>query len=262
MYTTMNSKLSIILTPLLLSLVLPVNIQTAFAEGQADSKDKDYSVGRMGDPAGVNPEEFEFSSAETKLWLSNHLKNVSSPVKLFYEFEKKGSFEEGIVDSVILEIIHDNDDGTKNTHMEFFTEERNQSIPEEVTRNIIGNPVLGIYLQGDAYEMDRLTEGHWRYFHRKIKLALTEDKANVEPVSIDFDGNTVPGEKITISPYTRDPRRSQFEIFADKRYEFILSEEIPGTLYQIKTLVPDNSDSANGPLIEETLTLREVKSSS
>jgi hypothetical protein len=258
----MYSKFSIILTPLLLILVVLINIQPAFAEDQAAGKDIEYNVGRMGDPAGVNPEEFEFSPAEEKLWLSDHLKNVSSPMKLFYEFEKKGSFEEGFVDSVILEIIHDNDDGTKNTRMEFFTEERNQSIPENVVRNIIGNPVLGIYLQGDVYEMDRLTEGHWRYFHRKIKLALTEDRANLEPVSIDFDGHTVPGEKITILPYVRDQRRSQFEQFADKRYEFILSEEIPGTLYQIKTLVPDNSDSAKGPLIEETLTLMEVKSSS
>ena len=258
----MNSKSSIIWAPLLLSLALLVYQQPAFAEDQAAGKDMDYNVGRMGDPAGVNPEEFEFSPAEEKLWLSDHLKNVPSPTKLFYEFEKKGSFEEGLVDSVILEIIYDNDDGTKNTRMEFFTEERNQSIPEAVTRNITGNPVLGIYLQGDAYEMDRLTEGHWRYFHRKIKLALTENKANLEPVSIDFDGHTVPGDKITILPYVRDPRRSQFEQFANKRYEFILSKEIPGTLYQIKTLVPDNSDSANGPLIEETLTLREVKSSS
>jgi hypothetical protein len=258
----MNSKFSIIWTPLLLSLALLVYLQPAFAEGKEDSKVEGYNVGRMGDPAGVNQEEFEFSSAETKLWLSDHLKNVSSPTKLFYEFEKKGSFEEEFVDSVILEIIHDNDDGTKNAQMEFFTEERNQSIPENVVRNITGNPVLVIYLQGDVYEMDRLTEGHWRYFHRKIKLALTEDNANLEPVSIEFDGHTVAGEKITILPFVRDPRRSQFEEFADKRYEFILSEEIPGTLYQIKTLVPDNSDSAKGPLIEETLTLREVKSSS
>ncbi len=253
----MRSRLYVYLLPLVL--LLMVNSFPAFAEGEADIKVDGATIGRMGDPASVNPEEFEFSSAETKLWLSEHLKNILSPITLYYEFEKSGSFEEGFTDSVFLEIIHINEDGTKNAHLEFFTEERNQVIPENIVRNIIGNPVLGIYLQGDVQEMNRLAGGHWRYFHRRIKLAFTDDKANIEAVSIDYDGKTVPGEKITITPYVNDPRRSQFEEFADKRYEFILSEEIPGTLYQIRTVVPDHSEPATGPLIEETLTLKEAK---
>lgn len=253
----MYSRAYTSLLPLLI--LLTANSFPAFAEDETVIKTEKATIGRMGDPVYVNPDEFEFSPAETKLWLSDHLKNISGPSKLYYEFEKNGSLEEGFTDSVFLEIIHVNEDGTKNARLEFFTEERNQVVPENTVRNIIGNPVLGIYLQGDVLEMNRLASGHWRYFHRRIKLAFTDDKANIEPVSIDYDGKTVPGEKITITPYVNDPRRSQFEEFADKRYEFILSEEIPGTLYQIRTVVPDHSEPANGPLIEETLTLKEAE---
>ena len=38
------------------------------------------AIGRMGDPVGVNPDEFEFSKAESILWLSDHLANIKKPV--------------------------------------------------------------------------------------------------------------------------------------------------------------------------------------
>jgi len=243
---------------LLLGNSLPV-----IADDKATDEEMNAKIGRMGESIVVDPETFKFSPAESMLWMDDHLKNISSPSRLYYEFEKKGSYEDGFEDSVFLEIIHVNDDGTKNTSLEFFTEERNQVIPNaDLLRNLKGNPILGIYLQGDVYEMDRMTKGNWRYFHQRIKLALTDDHATIEPVNIDYDGKTLSGEKITITPYVSDPRRSQFEEFADKRYEFTLSKDIPGTLYQIKTVVPDHAHPTNGPLIEETLTLKEVKSSS
>ena len=235
----------------------------AVAGDEGVKDDKKPNFGSMGDSAVVDPETYRFSHAESLLWMSDHLKNISGPAKLFYEFEKKGSYEDGFADSVFLEILNVNEDGTKNANLEFFTEERNQYIPNaDLLRNIMGNPILGIYLQGDVYEMDRLTEGNWRYFHRRIKLAFADDHANIEEVKIDYNGESLPGEKIVITPYVTDPRRSQFETFADKRYEFTVSEKIPGTIYQIKTVVPDNAHPENGPLIEETLTLKEVKYSS
>ena len=107
-------------------------------------------------------------------------------------------------------------------------------------------------------EMNRLTKGNWRYFQRSIKFAIS-DSARIEPVSFNFKGKTVEGEKITITPYVKDPRRNQFADFADKRYEFIFSAKIPGSLYQISTVVPAKSGSDKEPLIRETLTLQNVE---
>ena len=49
------------------------------------------------------------------------------------------------------------------------------------------------------------------------------------------------------------------EIFADKYYEIIFSDEIPGKLYQITTIIPDKSNESAEPLVMETLRLVDVK---
>lgn len=231
----------------------------------AYSQDKDEeisvqgaTIGRMGDPVAIDPDEFEFSEAESKLWLNDHLANIDRPVRIYYEFLKSGSYEEGFSDSVYLDILKVNEDGSKDAALEFFTADRQQtSIPDNLT-NITGNPVLGIYMQGDVYEMNRLTNGSWRHFQRQIKLAFSKE-AIIEPVTFELDGKKIKGEKISISPYINDPHRQQFMEFSHKRYEFIFSDNVPGTLYQIKTIIPDNSSPDKEPLILETLTFKNAK---
>ena len=218
---------------------------------------KGATLGRMGDSVAVNPEEFEFADAENKLWLDDHLQNIDRPGRLYYNFVKRGSYEEGFSDSVYLDIVEINDDGSKNVNLEFFTAERKQNAPADNLLGITGNPVLMLYMQGDVYEMNRLTSGSWRYFQRRIKFAFSEG-AKIETVTFEFNGKDVTGEKISIAPYLNDPRRRQFEQFARKVYEFTLSGQVPGKLYQIKTVIPNNLPDRE-PLIEEILTLQHAE---
>ena len=215
---------------------------------------KGATLGRMGDPVAVDPNTFEFADAETKLWLDNHLRNIDSPGRLYYDFVKSGSYEEGFSDSVFLDIIKVNEDGSKDADLAFFTAERQQNARRDNLIGITGNPVLVVYMQGDVYEMNRLTNGSWRYFQRRIKSAFAKG-AKIEPVTFEFNGAEVSGEKISITPYLNDPRRRQFAEFATKLYEFILSDQVPGTLYQIKTIIPAGSPDSE-PLMEEILTLQ------
>lgn len=210
-------------------------------------------IGRMGEVEAV-PENFSFSRAEASLWRSNHLENITEPMQLYYEFIKDGSFEEGFSDSVYLSILELNEDGTKNANMEFFTGERKQNFNSDNVTNVLGNPVLGIYMQGDVYEMARLTEGSWRHFHKRIKVALRE-VARVEPVTITYDGRELAAEKISFNPYLNDPHRSRFRKFSNKIYEITFAEDVPGKLYQIRTVIEDQEANASGPLMEEVLTL-------
>ena len=132
------------------------------------------SIGRYGEVDEI-PEDFEFATAENILWLDNHLGNITQPTSLYYEFIKSGTYEEGFSDSVYLKIVELNEDGTKNTLLDFFTAERKQTIPEGNTTHIRGNPVLGIYMNGDVYDMARITGGggnRYRYFLKKIKVDL------------------------------------------------------------------------------------------
>ena len=214
------------------------------------------TIGRMGDPVTVNPGEYKFSEAETSLWLTDHLQNISKPTRLKYDFVRSGTYEEGFSDVVLVDIKKLNDDGSKNAEMQFFTGERAQPFPPDTVTEIRGNPVLGVYMRGDVYDMNRLTEGSWRYFQRRIKLALSSGAA-IEPVEIDFAGKKVKAQRIVITPYAKDPHSAQFQQFTGKRYEFTLSKEVPGTLYEIHSVVPGAS-ATDAPLLEERLTLTQV----
>lgn len=251
----MKNKSRLFLIILLFGLISPA----AYSQETGDEIPvQGAELGRIGEPVAVDPDKFKFSEAETKLWMDNHLKNIDHPVRIYYEFTKTGSYEDGFNDSVYLDILKINKDGSKNAALQFFSADRQQPAKPDNLTNILGNPVLGIYMQGDVYEMNRLTSGSWRYFQRQIKLAFSKN-ATIEPVTFDFNGKEVKGEKISITPYLHDPHRQQFIKFADKRYEFILSHDIPGTLYQIKTVIPDNSAPGKEPLIMETLTFKSAK---
>ncbi len=200
-------------------------------------------------------EEIEFSQAETLLFLTDQLSNINKPIKLKYVFEKTGTYEDGFKDTIELNILKVHDTGMKHASLNFFTGERHQFVPENENTN--GNPVLATYLQGDVYEMDRLTDGHWRYFHRRLKFAFS-DSSEVRPVTFTYNGKEMKGQEVFTQPYLKDPKRPMFEAFATKSYSFIFSDEIPGMLYQIKTIVPaeqaEGQVASTEPLIVESLT--------
>ena len=207
--------------------------------------------------------EIEFSEAEILLWLTDQLQVIKKPTTLSYRFERTGTYDAGFTDEVVFKVTAIKPDGMKAASLDFFSGERRFEVPAAERTNI--NPVLKVYLQGDVYEMNRLTdpEGEsrerWRYFQRRIKFALAES-AQVEDFSITFDGRDYPAKRITFTPYLNDPKRSSFEEFADKIYVVVVSDELPGYLYKIETVVPGPSDVAP-PRIKETLTLESVQES-
>ena len=205
-------------------------------------------------------EEVEFSEAETLIWMTNQLDDISTPVTLHYNFTKRGTFEKGFDDVVefIIDKVHE--DGMKSASLKFFTGERNFKVPPVERTDV--NPILKVYLQGDVYEMNRLTDPdgssreRWRYFQRRIKFALA-DAANIEDVTVEFDGQEYAARRVTFRPYVNDPKRNLFEQFAGKEYEIIVSDDLPGYVYKIKTTIPAKEGGI--PLIEEELVLSRME---
>lgn len=250
------------LIKLILTFVAFANIGLVVAEEEKAKRpmtqeEIDSSIGRMGEVETI-PEGFEFSETENILWKTDHLANIEKPLRIYYEFVKSGSYEEGFQDAVYLDILTINEDGSKNANLEFFTADRKQNVKPSNVTNIVGNPVLGIYMQGDVYEMDRYTGGSWRHFIKRLKISFRED-AIVEPITFEYNGRNYNGKKYSVRPYLNDPRRRRYEDFAQKSYEFIFADEIPGQLYQIHTVIP-GKEGEDEAMIEETLTLMEVNS--
>lgn len=204
----------------------------------------------------------ELSAAEKDILLPGHMDNIDKPVRIRYDFKRSGSFEDGFEDRVIMDVQEIHDDGTVTIDLDFF------SGPHEVTfiqkhneENIMINSTIFIYLQGDVYEMTRLANRKPQlnfYFNKRIRYALVEDY-EMETVEVPYNGSKVKATKYSITPYAEDPNRVDYDKFADKRYEFVMSDEIPGKLYQIHTVIPDNVNKGAPPLIEETLTFAGVE---
>lgn len=204
----------------------------------------------------------QLTAAEKDILMPGHMRNINKPVKIVYEFNKSGSYEKGFEDTVVMKVKEFHDDDTVTIDLNFFSGPREVTFIQPHNKEHINvNSVLLIYLQGDVYEMTRLTERNPQlnvYFNKRIRWALA-DGYESEKVQVEFQGERVQATKYTITPYADDPNRADYDKFADKRYEFIISEAIPGKLYQIHTIVPNNLEKNAPPLIEETLTIASVK---
>jgi hypothetical protein len=217
----------------------------------------------------------EYSQAETLLWLTDQLKAVSGPTTFTYKFQRTGTLGANFSDTVRFAVTGVKTDGMKSAQLEFFSGDRRIEVSAPDSTNI--NPVLKIYLQGDVYEMNRLTDPgggskeRWRYFQRQIKHALA-DAASVETVTIEFSGQDYSAWKVQLSPFQGDAKLSNpsirdestrrlYDGLVGKTYTVIISEDLPGYLYRIETVTPNRSEDSD-PLIREVLQLVDVGATS
>jgi hypothetical protein len=193
------------------------------------------------------------SVAENLLFLANHLGNLPANAVLRYAYSRTGTLEAKRADSVKLTLSSGTAGSGREVHVDYLTGDQRFELP--VMNEANGNPVILFFLERDVREMQRLTGGQSAYFRKRVRMALAE-AAEVRPVSFEFAGREVAGQEITVYPYQDDPLRKRFERLADKSYTFTLSDQVPGMLYRMQTIVrgPAAGD-ATPPLIEETISL-------
>lgn len=208
-----------------------------------------------------NPEQASpsqpISQAETLLFMSNHLKGAKLPAHFDYTFRRDGTMEANFDDSVQMDLKPKGKDGGNLATARFLSGNRNVKYPP--VENAEGNPIVLWFLDRDINEMERLTGGKAPYFRKRIRLALV-DKAEVRPVKFAFGGKEVSGTEVRISPYLEDPNKAKFgKVSTSKYYVFTLSDQVPGGIYQIRAVVPEDGAADGKPLIDETLTFSKVK---
>lgn len=194
-----------------------------------------------------------FSDVNNALFDKAHLKNIKQEGILHYVY-KKDHFSDGVrEDTIDIIITNLRNTGRKDTHFEFFTDEHKR--PYLDRDNQQGNGVFVFFLEFDVREMDRLTGGDWRYFQRKIRWALAKGATKKE-IEINYEGEKVKGVQYIIQPFINDPKNSRYTLYANKYYIFTMSEDIPGEIYQVRTIVPDGKKWQEGDAVlsEETVT--------
>jgi hypothetical protein len=193
----------------------------------------------------------EISAAEKILFQDDHFKKVAKPQSLRYRYLRQDQGKTGFSDQVVVNVGARANDGSAPVSVQFLTGERQLALPE--ISGAHGNPAVLGFLERDIGEMKRLTGGSTNYFRKRIRLALAE-AASVEPVSVSYGGRRLQGSRIAIQPYLDDPMQEKMRKYVGKRYVFIVSDDIPGAVYQLASVVPGEQKSG-AALIEETMTL-------
>jgi hypothetical protein len=201
------------------------------AASQVDAK-APSEAGRETASATVSP-------AETLLFETDHLARIKPPAVLVYDFRKVSNVEPGFSDKVRLDLSDGK--GKTSATLHFLSGAHRHDIP--ALESAHGNPVLLGFLERDIAEMKRLTGGSAAYFRKRIRMALAES-AQLSPQSISFQGKTVPAQAVRIRPYLHDPMHARFEPYVHKTYIFIVSEQVPGGLYQLRSSLENGGGRA------------------
>jgi hypothetical protein len=203
----------------------------------------------------------DISAAETLLFLSDHWSAIHQPTTLRYSYRKSGGPEPGFDDTAQVDVIPGLPGAKASAALRFLTGKRKWTggagaLEAEPAAAVQGNPVLLGFLERDIAQMSRLTGGAPNYFRKRIRLALAE-AAQMRLLAVSYGTRRAAAQEVRIQPYVNDPMRRRFERLADKSYVFVLSEELPGAVYQLRTSHPGGGGKSglDRAPVEETLTL-------
>ena len=184
------------------------------------------------------------SPAEVLLFETDHLARIKAPATLVYEFRKVSNVEPAFTDNVQLDVSRDK--GQLHAELHFLTGERKRDLPG--IDDVHGNPVLLGFLERDIAEMKRLTGGSAGYFRKRIRMALAQG-AQVMPQRITYQGKALDAKAVRIQPYLDDPLHARFENYVRKTYTFVISEQVPGGVYQLRTTLANAGADRPGTIV-------------
>ncbi len=198
-------------------------------------------------------EPSQFSVAEEKMFVDDHLRGLSRPTTLEYAYTKRGSLEVPVDDAARVMVGPPSTGGGQSVKVEYLTETRKLELSDIDAAN--ANPVILFFLERDVREMHRLTGGSINYFRKRIRMALAEG-GQIQATTLDIGPRRIDATEIHIAPYRDDPARSRYEKFAEKTYTFTLSDAVPGKVVELRselTTPPDLSGKGREIVIAETL---------
>ena len=176
-----------------------------------------------------------YSEVNNALFDSPHMQNIKVPGNLNYQYIKSAISEQLEEDKVSVNITNISDTGRTDQAYDFFSGEKKR--PYQDRTKLLGNGIFMLFLEWDVHELERQTKGSWRYFQRRIRWAMAAGAVKKE-VQISYQGKNINATQYTIQPYADDEKSVRYGSHTNKYYSFTLSDEIPGTIYEVRSVVP------------------------
>jgi len=197
--------------------------------------------------AWAQPDVLDASPAERLVFMLPHLANIQPPRTLRYAYVEEGGAGGPLTDAMAIELRADAAGACCSARGSFLSGSRALGLPEIAQAR--SNPALLYFLEHEVRQLQRQTGGQSAHFRRRMRLALAQS-ATISPTTIRWRGRDAAAQVVHIAPFVDDPFRDRFAETSKKEYDFVMSEAVPGGVYQVLTRVP-------GTQRRETLTLQE-----
>ena len=242
-----------------LTLVILFSLEISHVHSQENDSDFTNAIDGEEKRKKWGSEEFkkdliaEMSSANVKLFIDPHLDNIDEPSRIFYKFEKKSTREDNFVGNVVLNIVKIDDEKKKYITFRYLKGRNKVRFPPQIGAK--GNPVFMLFFERDARDMQRLTGGNALFFRSRIRhsIAATE----ISEKKITFKGKELIATEISFQPFLQTKLKNRVSRYKTKEFKVVLSNDIPGQIYQISTYANDTDDSKDSTT--ETLTFQGIK---
>lgn len=220
------------------------------------------AAGAAAGPAADGLDGLVPGSPAAGVYGSNHLALVPDEAELVFDYRFEGTaMEQPFADDVLLDFTrHAAAGGSEETgfdvELTIFPQTRKITVGPVTATSF--NPILLVFFQRDVTHMSNGTGGSQHYFRNVIRAAMQDPgEGRVTDVTIDLDGRRVAAREISFRPFVGDSHRAQLRGFADKTYRIVVSEAVPGGIYEVQSETPDEKTGAT--LLRETYRFREMR---
>lgn len=192
----------------------------------------------------------EISEAERLVFMAEHFQNAPADLELHYHFHRSQAKAPDVDDEVTLHVRHSDERG-RVVSADFLHGELHLDLPD--VEHAQANPVILYFLEHDVRSMRQQLGGSENYFRKRLRIALA-GAARLTPAEFEFAGARRAGTRVAVTPFKDDPNRERFLGLEVKRYEFTLSDQVPGGVFELRSVV-EPADGAASPRSEEFLRL-------
>lgn len=187
--------------------------------------------------------------AQPILFESRQLDLIDKGAEVTYRFEKTGSDErlvgKNYADDIRLGVAKVDDKGSRDVVFQVFTGD-NARDPQNWPELTI-NPLFIWYLDRTVATFNSLAGGSQMYLKHKIREALAN--ATAVETKVDYDGKSVDGYKISITPFADDNNMSKMQGFHKSAFTIVVSNQVPGYFVDLQSSFV--STQAAGPELKE-----------
>ena len=154
-----------------------------------------------------------------------------------YAFDRRGKDKDSFSDRVKVTVVQVRPDGSRDLDFDFLSGGRHLDFHSATAYR--GNPISIQFLERDIAELSKTTGGDAAYFRNRLRRAFAHPE--VRPIAIEYQGQSVEGIAVVLTPFADDPNRDRFPEYVQKRYEL----QLPGA--HPRRPVPNPNHEFRGP---------------